>query len=404
MRADRIDAAPVVAHVRQLMALRPELPVAAIARHAGIAASTLKTLLHDAQEDPGRSREVVATAGNKLLAVAPEDLPYQHRGYGGRSINAAPAMHHVQQLLTSHPRMSHAALARAAQVSPSTLAAALKDVANGRPRRIQEAAAQRLLALGTPARAVEPTRRRDTTDPAPVIAHIHNLQARYDGASLALIARAGGVNHSTLASALADHARNPGRRINAEVAAKILALTELPPPAFLRQPQVTDIGLLRRLRALCTTGWTLQHIAQSGDTTVKSLGQLLSSEISTPTIRSAGMTAWSLLAHRCGPSDVTRRRSLAKGWDPPLAWDERDIDEPHSTPQGTRRPGKPEPWSPQALRGELTFLTRLGLSHSQALVRLGLSSQRAQQLLTPPGTAPCAATVQTNDAEQTLAA
>ncbi|WP_327687305.1 hypothetical protein [Streptomyces sp. NBC_00467] len=89
---------------------------------------------------------------------------------------------------------------------------------------------------------------------------------------------------------------------------------------------------------------------------------------------------------------MTRRRSVAKGWDPPLAWDERAIDNPDTQPQGTRRRGHKEPWTPQALRGELTFLTRLGLSHSQALVRLGLSSQRAQQLLTPPDTTtPCVA-------------
>lgn len=228
MRADRIDAAPVVAHVRQLMALRPDMPVAAIARQAGIAASSLKTLLHDTQEDPGRSREVAAAAGKRLLAVAAEDLPRQKRGYGGRSTDATPALHHVQQLLASHSGLSHASVARTAQVSPSTLAAALHDVAAGRPRRIQEAAAQRLLALGSPARVPEPTHRRDTTDPAPVIAHIQRLQARYDRASLALVARAGGVNHSTLVSALADHAHNPSRRINAEVAEKILALTELP--------------------------------------------------------------------------------------------------------------------------------------------------------------------------------
>lgn len=353
MRADRIDAAPVVKHVRQLMALRPELPVTVIARQAGIAASTLKTLLHDTQEDPGRARELAAPVGSRLLAVAAEDLPGRVRGYGGRSADAVPAMHHVQHLLASHPGLSHAALARAAEVSPSTLAAALNDVAAGRPRRIQEAAAHRLLALGAPSRVPKPTHRRDTTDPVPVIAHIRRLQARYDGASLALIARIGGVNHSSLASALVDHAHNPSRRINSEVAERVLALAELPPPAFLRQPHVTDIGLLRRVRALNAAGWTMKDIASAGAITVKSLGQLLSSGTSSPAIRRAVLTAWTLLAHRRGPSEVTRRRSVAKGWDPPLAWDEHTVDDRDSTPQGTRRPGHPEQWTPQALRGEL---------------------------------------------------
>ncbi|MFC8015718.1 hypothetical protein, partial [Streptomyces cinereoruber] len=198
--------------MRYLITQRPHLPVAAIARHAGVASSTLKSLLGDACRGPGEERTVSPAIARRLLALQLVDLPCRERGYGGRSTDAAPAMHHVRALLAAHPALSQAAIARAAGMSPSTLAAALDDVAAGTPRRIQQAAAQQLLALD-PHRlsAAAAVRRRDTMELRPVIDHLHALQLRYDRASRAFIARTAGVNPSTLASALLDHSRNPRR-------------------------------------------------------------------------------------------------------------------------------------------------------------------------------------------------
>ncbi|RSS79768.1 hypothetical protein EF919_40980, partial [Streptomyces sp. WAC02707] len=198
MRADRIAAAPVLQHVRYLITRRPDLPVAAIARHAGVASSTLKSLLSDARHGPGEERTVSPAIARRLLSLQVADLPCRERGYGGRSTDAASAMHHVRALLAAHPALSQAALARAAGMSPSTLAAALHDVAAGQPRRIQHAAARQLLALDPDllltAAAV---RRSDTMDLQTVIDHLHTLQLRYDRASRAFIARTAGVNPST---------------------------------------------------------------------------------------------------------------------------------------------------------------------------------------------------------------
>jgi hypothetical protein len=163
---------------------------------------------------------------------------------------------------------------------------------------------------------------------------------------------------------------------------------ELPPPAFQRRGHVTEIGLLRRLRGMCAGGWTLSAIAQAGVTTSKSLTDFARTRTSTPAVRGAILTAWAHLSHRPGPSPHARRRAAAKSWEPPLAWDEHSIDHPDTTPNGTRIPGSPQRWDPTLLQHEIAFLTRLGLNHTECYRRLGLSTQRARELLTTQPTHP----------------
>lgn len=383
----RVNAQPVIAHIHGLLEQRPDVSLAAVARCAGVAASTVKSLLHDAAQGGGENRAVSRVLANRLLAVGVADLPrLEHgRGSGGRSADAAPTMRHIRQLMASHPGLSMSALARAAGMTPSTLAAALRDVEAGRPRRIRTSAAERLLSLGSTAPLPDlQARRCDTVDAAPVAAHVHRLQVRYDGAGLALIARTAGINPSTLTSALADHAHNPARGINRHLAARVLAVTELPAPASPRHAHVTTTGLIRRLQALCALGWTLTAISQTGATTPRSLCDLLRTQRPTPAQRNAVLTAWHELSHRPGPSTTARRRAAAKGWAPPLAWEEHTIDQTHQKPSGTRIPGQKQHWTPELLQHELQFLTRLGLRRTQALQRLNLNTTRAQALLNPP--------------------
>ncbi|MFJ2478356.1 hypothetical protein ACIOWI_36370 [Streptomyces sp. NPDC087659] len=376
-----------MAHIQGLLEQRPDVSLAAVARCAGVAASTLKSSLNDAARGGGESRAVSRVLADRLLAVGVADLPRpgHGRGYGGRSADASPAMRHILHLMATYPGLSMSALARAAGMTPSTLAAALRDVEAGRPRRIRTSAAERLLALGSTAPLPDVQARRcDTVDAAPVAGHVHGLQLRYDGAGLALIARTAGVNASTLTSALADHAHNPARGINRHVAARVLGVTELPAPASPRHAHVTTTGLIRRLQALCALGWTLAAISQPGGTTPRSLCDLLRTQKPTPAQRNAVLTAWHALSHRPGPSTTARRRAAAKGWAPPLAWEEHTIDQPDEKPSGTRTPGQNQHWTPELLHHELEFLTRLGLRRTQALQRLNLSTTRAQTLLNAP--------------------
>ncbi|MFD5065786.1 hypothetical protein [Streptomyces sp. NPDC058394] len=358
-------------------------------------------MLHDAARGGGEGRAVSRVLADRLLAVGVADLPQPGCGYGGRSVDAAPAMRHIRHLMGSHPGLSMSVLARAAGMAPSTLAAALKDVEAGRPRRVQASAAERLLALGSGVPLPEGQARRcDAVDAAPVATHVHHLQLRYDGAGLALIARTAGVNPSSLSSALADHAQDPARGINRNIAARVLAVTDLPAPAFPRHADVTTTGLIRRVQALCALGWTLASIGQAGGTTPRSLCDLLRTQRSTSTQRSSVLAAWSELSHRPGPSVTARRRAATKGWAPPLAWEEHTIDHPAGTPSGTRILEQTRTWTPELLHYELEFLTRLGLGRAQALQRLSLSTKRARALLDPPVLAHNTASQPTTPAQQ----
>ncbi|MFF1716532.1 hypothetical protein [Streptomyces sp. NPDC058268] len=378
--AGRVDSGPVIDHIQQIIAERPHLPVAAIAAQAEVPASTLKTLLADA--GAGRRRPMGAETAHRLLVVRTAELPYEAGGFGGKSTEAAPAMRHLQGLMQTHPDVPLTAFARAAQMTPSTLAAALRDHEAGRPRTVKARAAERLLALGTTAPVPEgAARRRDVVDATVVVEHVRGLQCRYELASIAMIAQTAGVNSGTLMSVVTDFAAGQHRGTTPDLASKVLAVTRLPAPAFPRRPGVTDLGLVRRTRALCAAGWRLDSIARAGGTTVKSLGELLATGTATPSIRGAVLTAWSELAARCGPSAHARHRALSKRWDPPLAWDEETIDDPDTQPCGTRSANRSGDWVPQTLRIEIDFLARAGLSWTQSLQRLGLNSQRAHELL-----------------------
>ncbi|MGW7201549.1 hypothetical protein, partial [Streptomyces chryseus] len=96
MHIDRVDAHPVADHVRHLIAQRPDLPVALIARRAGVAPSTLKTILSNACRRPDTARTVNRATAARLLALVSDDLPDRDRGYGGRSTDATAAIRHVQ--------------------------------------------------------------------------------------------------------------------------------------------------------------------------------------------------------------------------------------------------------------------------------------------------------------------
>lgn len=347
-----VDSLPAARHVQDLIVQRPHLPVVALARHAQVHPTTLKDVLRAA--DRGQRRNVNADVAHHLLLLTAEELPSEASGYGGQSTDAVPVMEHVSRMLVEHPEISVAAVARAAKMTVSTLAVILKDARRGRPRTIKVRFAERLLALT--AADLMPSFRKDAVDATPVVEHVRQLQEVYELASIPFIAKTAGVNSSTLTSVIADHDAGLRRGIHRTMARQVLALTELPAPAFQRRPGVTDIGLIRRLRGLCALGWTLNAIACAGGTTAKSLTDFHQAGSATPSVKAAVLAAWGQMSHRPGPSELARQRALAKRWDPPLAWEEGNIDQPAAEPFGTRAAGRSGEWTPDLLRLELDFL------------------------------------------------
>ncbi|MGW0670604.1 hypothetical protein [Streptomyces sp. NPDC002746] len=298
--------------------------------------------------------------------------------------DAKPVAQHVRRLTAGEAGPSLDAIARAADVPASTLKTLLKEVDGGGPRTVATDTAQRLLAVGSTIPVPKAPQFRLATTASQVVGHIRDLQHAYELASAALIAKTAGLPATTLKSILNQYPADPQRTVSSETARKIFAVTDLPSPAFPRQPQVSDVGLLRRLQGLCALGWTLGHVAQAAGASVKPLNDLLVTGVGSPTARAAVLIAWSQLSHRPGPSSKASERATKKCWATPFAWDEETIDLPTAQAAGARTSGRSQEWTPEQFRSELDFLQSLGLNWTESLHRLGIKAARAHELLAHP--------------------
>lgn len=109
---------------------------------------------------------------------------------------------------------------------------------------------------------------------------------------------------------------------------------------ILRRPPrtVPAVGVQRRIRALMVLGWTAQGIAETAGWTRREYvnGMLRRTTVREATAVRVG-AVYDQLSMHVGPSELTRQRAAAKGWAPPLAWDDATIDNPEAEPYRSRR-------------------------------------------------------------------
>lgn len=91
---------------------------------------------------------------------------------------------------------------------------------------------------------------------------------------------------------------------------------------------VPVIGTRRRIQALARIGWTITEQSRRIGLTSQALHYSISDDRTTVSRRrhEQVIALFELLSMTPGPSQVTAHRAAAKGWAPPLAWD--DIDSP----------------------------------------------------------------------------
>lgn len=100
-----------------------------------------------------------------------------------------------------------------------------------------------------------------------------------------------------------------------------------------RGPRLIDkTGTRRRVQALMRIGWTRAEIATRVGMTPGGLSRLLDPSWPTVTVRNAAKVAavYDELCMTPGPSTCTAGHAKARGYAPPLAWD--DIDDPEEQP------------------------------------------------------------------------
>ena len=98
---------------------------------------------------------------------------------------------------------------------------------------------------------------------------------------------------------------------------------------------VNATGTHRRIEALWAIGWTSADIAMAaGWASPQAVTELMKREcyVFTTSAQTIG-TVYDRLSGKPGPSATNRRRARAKGWAPPLAWDDIDNDR---APKGIR--------------------------------------------------------------------
>jgi hypothetical protein len=99
--------------------------------------------------------------------------------------------------------------------------------------------------------------------------------------------------------------------------------------------RINSLPTQRRIRALAAIGWPFSELSRHLGFRGKEYPQQLlrRPRVNVATARKVA-DLYDRLSMTPGPSQEARTRAAAKGWAPPLAWD--DIDDPHETPQGVQ--------------------------------------------------------------------
>lgn len=206
----------------------------------------------------------------------------------------------------------------------------------------------------------------------PVSEHIRALQAA--GISQNRLASLVDMPHITIWRI----ANGKHDRVLASSAAKILGVPASPSVwrSGHERAYVSAAGSRRRLRALCATGHTTHALAGEMGVTQKAVSNLSSGaqEFVTVGLAKSVSDLFDRLQLSPGRSAIARKRALAKGWHPPLAWDEETIDDPGAVPQ-----------LPESGRydwvGDYEYLREIGLDDEAIAERFGLKRGSLQSRL-----------------------
>lgn len=181
-------------------------------------------------------------------------------------------------------------------------------------------------------------------DAAPVRAHVRDLSAA--GLGWKRVAAVSGVSTGGMSKLLyGAPGRSAPARIRYATAMKILAVKA--DPALAHPSAVIDAtGTIRRLQALVAVGWNLSELARRLGMTRSNLGHLLDQTHVIARTARAVVELYSGLWDALPPADTAAQRTsitkakkmaAARGWVPPMAWDDEKIDVPAGRPAGARR-------------------------------------------------------------------
>lgn len=197
---------------------------------------------------------------------------------------------------------------------------ALGRVRTASRRRYYAAAARRrrrLLAYGV---------WNPSVDPGAARAHVQQLRAA--GLSVDAVAELAGVSTSVVAALLYPDHGQARRWIRPETEAALLGVTldvhQLAQVSGKRRVSAT--GTARRLEALARLGWSLSTLATQLGVSVQAVGAWRRREKVTAATAQRVADLYERLSMTPGPSAKAARAAQRAGYQPPLAWDDEDLD------------------------------------------------------------------------------
>jgi AraC-like DNA-binding protein len=194
-------------------------------------------------------------------------------------------------------------------------------------RRAYESRRRRLIAYG---------QWEGLVDAGPARQYIRGLMA--GGLSRPKVAELAGLSTSGLARLLyGSGGQPPCKRIRTETAEKILAvhptLDDYPGGAL-----IDSTATHRRIQALAAIGWSLSEQARLAGRLHKHFSPVLDKSRVPARLARQVRDVYERLSMRPAPAGYsatrTRRMAAARGWLPPLAWDDVDLDVVDATPVG----------------------------------------------------------------------
>ena len=223
---------------------------------------------------------------------------------------------------------------------------------------------------------------RPYVDAGPAREHLRALSAAGIGWKRA--AELAGLSTGTVSKLLygGPGDRPPSRRIRPETAGAILAVK--PSAGQLAPGALTGItGTRRRLQALVATGWSQARLAGELGLTGANLGAVMRCDQVTAGTARTVSELYDRLWDRPPPEHDQRTRiaasrarnhAAARGWVPPLAWDDDVIDDPDGLPaDGWKRPAGTTRRRAELAEDAGELIRREGYTREQAAARLGVS-------------------------------
>jgi DNA-binding CsgD family transcriptional regulator len=139
-------------------------------------------------------------------------------------------------------------------------------------------------------------------------------------------------------------------------------------------------GTRRRVQALVRIGWPMKELAGRLGVSFQNVYDYTTRDKVRRSTAAKVAGLYDELSMLPGPSTSAAKRALAKGWPPPLAFDDENLDDPAARPMHDLRghdPGRPVDTD---LQERVLVLTRAGLSAAEISVRLGTNPRYVQRV------------------------